>query len=289
MKALFRLELERALHCRTFIVSAAIGSLLAIIAAAECVWRYYYSHEWGDPYLQTSFLNQYAFNAYTQWLPNAVMQTTPALFFFVAPLLVGLAYGWSWRGDIASGYAASVIVRAPRRTWEFAKALAAFLSGGLVVVVPLAINFVLVFCAVPAQVPSITDMIWNGILDEEFLSELFYSNPPACVAFRFVFDFVLSGLWATAVIGLSRFFRNRVAVVALPYIGMLVVKYISQSVAALVHQGTGFLFGTVTLIDLLRVRGDYTYYTWVGIVFFLAIVLALSILIPRAARRRDVL
>ena len=64
---------------------------------------------------------------------------------------------------------------------------------------------------------------------------------------------------------------------------------ISQSVAALVHQGTGFLFGTVTLIDLLRVRGDYTYYTWVGIVFFLAIVLALSILIPRAARRRDVL
>ena len=104
-----------------------------------------------------------------------------------------------------------------------------------------------------------------------------------------MFDFVLSGLWATAVIGLSRFFRNRVAVVALPYIGMLVVKYISQSVAALVHQGTGFLFGTVTLIDLLRVRGDYTYYTWVGIVFFLAIVLALSILIPRAARRRDVL
>jgi hypothetical protein len=289
MKALLRLELERALHCRAFIASVAVGSLLSIIAATECIWRYYYSHEWGDLYLQTSFLNQYSFNAYTQWLPNAVMQATPALFFFIAPLLIGLSYGWSWCGDIAGGYAASVIARAPRKTWELAKALAAFVSGGLVVSIPLLINFVLVFCSVPAQVPSVTDMIWNGILDEEFLSELFYSNPPACVAFRFVFDFVLSGLWATAVIGLSRLFRNRVAVVVLPYIGMLVVKYVSQSVAALVQQGTGFLFGTVTLIDLLRVRGDYTYYTWAGIAFFLASTLILSIVFPRAARRRDVL
>lgn len=289
MNQLFKLELGRALHCRTFLMSIAVGSLLASIAAVECIWRYRYSHEWGDPYLETSFLNQFAFNAFTQWLPNAVMQATPALFFFMAPLLVGLAYGWSWRSDVADGYASAVLVRARRVDWEHAKACAAFVSGGMVVSVPLLVNFLFVFCTVPAQTPSIVDMLWNGILDEEFLSELFYSNPWGYVAFRFVFDFVLAGLWATSVLALSRLIHNSVAIVALPYIGMLVVKYVSQSIAELVHQGTGFLFGTVTLIDLLRARGDYTYYSWIGVGFCLLTTLLLSLVIPRAFRRHDVL
>ncbi len=56
MTPLLRLEFDRALHCPTFVISVAVGSMLAVVAAVECIWRYRYSHEWGDPYLETTFL-----------------------------------------------------------------------------------------------------------------------------------------------------------------------------------------------------------------------------------------
>lgn len=290
MRRMYRLEMRRALRCPTFMVSLAVGTALSVVAAGESIWRYFDWHARRDPYLDTSFLNQYALNAYTQWLPDAVMlQVTSALFFFIAPLLIGLAYGWSWRHDVSTGYGASVLVRASRGRWDRAKGLAAFVSGGLVVTVPLLANFAIVFCAVPAQTPNIVDGMWNGVLCEEFLSEMFYTNPALYVLVRFVMDFLLAGLWATTVLSLSRFIRNKVAVVVLPYIGMLVVKYVSQNVEALFYQETGLRYGALTMIDLLRVRGDYEGYTWLGVLLCSVSMLVVSVLVPRFTRDGDVL
>lgn len=289
MRSLFKLEMHRALHCWTFWACLGVSVVLAVIGAAEGIWKYFERHGATDAYLETSFINQYALNAFTQWLPNAVMSATPNLFFFAMPLLIGLAYGWSWRSDISDGYAVSVLVRAGRKEWERAKACAAFISGGLLITVPMLVNLAIVFCVLPAETPIVVDAMWNGVWGNAFLSEMFYSRPVAYMIVRFVLDFVLAGLWATAVLALSRCMRNKVVIVVLPYIVMLLFKYVSSSLGELVFNITGISWGALAIVDLLRVRADFGEYTWAGVMFCAVVLLVISWLIPAATRKRDVL
>lgn len=288
MYPLLKLELHRALHCWTFWACLGVGVALAVISAAEGVWRYFYAHSL-DAYGETTFLNTYAFNAFTQWLPNAVMQSTPNLYFFVMPLLIGLAYGWSWRADMTDGYATSVLLRTSRPKWERAKACAAFFSGGVLITIPMLVNLAIVFCLVPAEKPDAVDSMWNGVLGTAFLSEVFYCHPAIYMVIRLFIDFILAGLWATTVLAVSRFMRNKVAIVAIPYVGMLLFKYVSSSVEELVFNVTGIRWGALAIVDLLRVRGDYAEYSWVGVVFCFVTLLVVSLVIPAVTRRRDVL
>lgn len=262
-----------------------LGVVLAIVAAAESVASYYATFNQTMEYVAYSFMNQFAEGAYTLWMPMSVMRSIPNLFFFLAPLLVGLAWSWSWRGDVTSGYAALVLARTTRCRWLCAKTVAAFVAGGAVVAVPLLVNLVLVFCCVPAYQPDITDVVYTGLWTKVFLSELLYTCPAAYVAVRFVLDGVMAGLWATTVLGISYWARNRVAIVALPYLILIMIKYVSESLYAL----TGSQWGSLTILDQLKARGDAYYYGIVPVVIGIAVMVSVSLVAPVLAARRDAL
>ena len=62
-----------------------------------------------------------------------------------------------------------------------------------------------------------------------FLSELFYSSPLVYVIYVMALDFVFSGLIATASLTLTFFVRNRFAVVLLPFLLLLGIQYIQDT------------------------------------------------------------
>lgn len=283
--ALVRLELRRAFSGRLFVVCLVLGVGLAIAAAAESIVSYVSYMQEGLPYLDASYRSQFAKSAFTQWLPMSVLRSVPNLFFFAAPLFIALAYSWSWRSDLVGGYAAGLLVRASRGEVYRAKALAVFAASAAVVGVPLLVNLAVVLCFVPAFTPNIVDVVYTGLWVRVFLSELLYTQPVLYVLVRLVLDVLLAGLWGAAVLGVSCLVRNRVAIVALPYIALIVVKSVSEAIYALL----GHDWGALTILDHLKARGDQYYYGWGPVLLDAAVLLAVSVVIPALTRRRDVL
>ena len=273
------------LHGRTFALSLSVGTAIALAAAIASVWGYWDVSEREAQYLATSYANQFAQGAFTLWMPMCVSQSLPNLFFFIAPLLISLAYAWSWRSDLDSGYAQSVMVRSARTRVYWAKAVATFLSGALVVALPLLVNLAVVLCLVPAYVPDIIDVVYTGLWEKVFLSEVLYRWPALYVALRLLIDAVLAGLWATTVLALSIFVRNRVAIVALPYVALVVIKYVSERVYVL----AGVRLSSLTILDQLKARGDAFYYDGAAVLAGALVMVAVALLVPIATRGRDVL
>ena len=262
-----------------------LGVGIAVAAAVDSIVGYRDFTDEGLPYLETSYRSQFAKSAFTQWMPMSVLRSVPNLFFFAAPLLVALAYSWSWRSDLTGGYAAQLLTRAPRGRVYAAKAIAAFAAGAAVVGVPLLVNLAVVLCFVPAFTPSIVDVVYTGLWVRVFLSGLLYTQPVLYVIVRLALDMLLAGLWATAVLAFSCLARNRVAIVALPYIAAIVVKFVSENLYALLGRD----WGSLTVLDQLKARGDQYYYGWGPVLLDMAVLLAFSVVVPLLARRRDVL
>lgn len=284
-RPLLRLEFSRAFTNRLFLICLTLGIGIAIVAAVESTTGYYADLEQVMPYIENSFMNQFAQSAFTLWMPNAVMKSVPNLFFFISPLFVGLAYAWSWRSDIKNGYAACLLMHTTRAQWYRAKALAVFAAGGAVVCIPLLVNLAIVLCFVPAHTPDIIDVVYTGLWRKVFLSEVLYTHPAFYVALRLILDFALAGLWGTTVLASSQFIRNRVAIVALPYIGLIVIKQVSDNLAVL----TGIQPGALTILDQLKARGDQFYYGWEPVFASISAMFAISLAIPALAQRRDIL
>ena len=284
MGPVLSLEIRRALGNRLAIACLAFGLGLALVAAVEGIadFRSYFSA--GQAYVADSYVSQYARGAFTEWMPMAVMRSAPNLFFFLAPLLIGLAYSWSRSSDVRGGYAAQVLVRTTRLRWEFAKLVAAFVAGGCVIALPLLVNLAVVLCFVPAYTPDIVDVVYTGLWVKVLLSGLFYQCPAAYVVARVLLDFVLAGLWATTVLALSRFIRGRVAVVALPYVCLVLTKLVSDNLYAL----AGVRWGALTILDQLKARGDQFYYGWDTLLVGVCVMLVVSVAVPVFGRRRDI-
>lgn len=288
MGALLRMEMRRALGNRFFIIALVIGCALAVIGAVRPITLYLTARDaiLTEEYLAYKNMFQFALtSAWARWLPLRATEATPNLFFFAAPLLVAFAYSWSYRSDQLGGYAQSVMVRAPRMRYYAAKACATFVAGGLVVAVPLLLNFIVLACFIPLQPPDIVYKLYTGVSTNIFLSGVFFTNPPLFMAVRFAIDFALAGLWAAAVLAFSLFVRNRVAIVAVPYLALIVVKYVSENLYSL----TGTFGYNLTIIDHLKAFGDsYVYNGW-ALAADAAMLAVVAVALPLIAKKRDVL
>lgn len=291
------LELRRALTNRWFALSvttltiiASFGAAMRGFANAEKLKVVVY------PYLETTYWYPSTFSSFTSWIAVNHLDTATELFFVLVPLLVLMGFSWSLASDMKSGYFEQLAIKVSRRRCYAARFLATFVAGGLLVSVPLFLNFLLLSLFLPSWVPHVVDMFYTAvggardISDNAIFTGLFYSNPLLFVAARIGIDFVLCGLWATAVLALSTFVRNRVALIALPYIFLLLIKHLGQRLYVVMrangYEGFGY---SLTLFDQLRAAPDGFFcpgwLTVACIIFLLAFSWGLLVL----AKEKDIL
>ena len=232
------------------------------------------------------YSNSYAQSLYTVWMPLSLVKSIPKMYFFVAPLFIGLAYSWSYRTDVSSGYANVLAVRSTRAAQSVSKALATFVAGGLVVTVPLFVNFVALACFVPAYMPDVTCFLVTALGLTAFMSELLFTQPLLYVLARTLIDFVLAGSWATFILAVSMFIRNPVTVVALPYVVLVCTTYIIDRVTLMF----GLIKTGFTILDQLSTTPSaYEGYDGWMVLGNIAFMLAVSIAIPLFKKRSDAL
>ena len=270
LSTLVAIEWRKLLRCKPFWVVIAIGIVCATMAAVGEVASYLQEEPARASMMEYTYQQPFALSPYTRWIPVDRIEFWANLFVFIAPMLIALAYSWSLRSELLSGYAQKLYVTVTRPRYYLSKALVTFVAGGLIVAVPLV---------------SIIDVTAFGIYSQVPLSQLFYQAPWAFVVVRLLIDFVLAGLWATLVLGLSLFLRNRIILMVGPYLALIALKYGSEQLYAIIH----FSGPSITLIDLLRSSGDAYNYTLGSMAICVLLMLLISIALSLVARKRDVL
>lgn len=164
------------------------------------------------------------FNTYIGMTPYSVFTV---ILFYLVPALACIPYGESSCVAVETGYASQMVVRSGRVRYFASKALAAALAGGCVVVAPMAANFLLAACFVPALAPEPAAMTFQ-VPPFSMLADFFYAHPYAYVFLFFALAFLLAcwaGVTSTA---LGFFVRNRFAVVLAPLALCVVLQFLFQ-------------------------------------------------------------
>lgn len=222
---MIKMECRKSMRNKFFYVALGVGLLFALLSALYNIDAYFFSQKEKAGFsVDVNPMNQIS-GLYNRWIGGESFSMGFVLFFTLFPLLAAFPYGWSQCMEGKSGYTKNVVIRGGKLPYFFAKYIATFLSGGLVVLIPLVCNFLLVACFVPAWKPTIIYTMYYPIHHGSLWSEVFYTYPLVFVLLYLGLDFIFGGLFATMSYGLAAFVKNRVAVVMVPFFCMLGLHY----------------------------------------------------------------
>ena len=102
-----------------------------------------------------------------------------------------------------------MLVRAGKKSYLTAKFLATFIAGGLAMVVPLIINFMLTALFIPAITPVPTYDTMYGVFGNSLFSSLYYTQPFAYVAVYMLVDFMFCGALACITMLSAQFIKYK--------------------------------------------------------------------------------
>ena len=256
MRRLVRYELNRAFVNHWFVIALVLGCLFAVV----CAITSYASFLGGEAAKLTpdEWLGLTSGGSYAQWMGVGSLDTLSLryVFFMVAPLLAVMPYAWSYRSDVIDGTICQIGSRASAERRLFAKALAVFLTGFSVILIPYLLNFAILVCLVPSYCPSIVESLYLGISDPCAWSDLFYTKPLLYVVINSLANATLCGTWALVVLAVSFVVDNRVSLLAFPYVTLLVVQYLNNSVVFSVLGVGGVCLNLVSSLDCVAL-GSY--------------------------------
>ena len=268
---------------RWFLVALLIGLFLVLWSAWGC-----YAIDVRDrPFVENIFdhaFPQSVLSAYRYWIVNDVSQSASALFFLLLPLLSCMPYAWSYLQELNNGYASQVIVRSDRTKYFISKVIATAVSGGVVICVPLVVNFFTNACYAPIVTPEIEGAVTFGMFESSLWSWDFYNLPWVYCLKRLGLIFVFSALWSSTVMCLSLWIHRPFVLLVLPYVGLLAFAVVDINV--LVH----FFAEDLTPFSYLKTLPTSGFLTngWIILVECILMFLFVAIAAYRA-KRADVL
>lgn len=220
MKNIVKLEIQKAIKNKLFVISVLLGCAITILSLI-------YQVNVSDLDFMSNGRNPMiaAYTVFSTWIGGDGFSLGASVYFFIFPLLISIPYGWSYCEEKRNGYMGAVVVRAGKTPYFLSKYVAVFLTGGLTMVIPLIFNFLLTMLFFPVAMPQPIYSTVYGIFSNSLMSVLFYTHPFIYVFFYLCLDFVYCGLLACICLAVSTWIRQKWVVVILPLFICLVLTY----------------------------------------------------------------
>ena len=147
---IFKLELRRALFNKWTCISFIIGFVICLIPL------------WDKLMYMTEFYNNMSSGGdkvictatpYENWLLYDLSESLHYVYLFIMPLLAVLPFGASYYMDLKSGYVKQLVTRCGSKKYLCAKYGSTFISGGVVVAIPLLLQLMLLALIFPLNNP----------------------------------------------------------------------------------------------------------------------------------------
>lgn len=237
MNEILKEEIRRSLRSRGMIMSLAIGG---IIAAAQVIQYQIPCSHWN---LTTSAFEDfpivYPFSAADSWLAGGALFLEAFLYFLLIPILAVLPFGTSYFSDRASGFLKGVYMRTSRKDYLTAKYIAVFFSGGLAVLLPLALNLLCALELLPNLVPQCV-LPHNLICAANLFYQVYFSHPIIYTVIFLGIDFVMGGIWACTALACSFLSDYKMVVAVCPFFLQLGIHVICTMLDAIDHSSIYF-------------------------------------------------
>lgn len=213
------IECKKAVRNKMFFITFFVASVFASMSALYNIGRYYeFESIDGNPMTQIVSL-------YNSWIGGDYSSLGSICFFYLLPLLAAFPYGWGYLEEHKSGYVKNMVIRGGKTEYFICKYIAVFIAGGLVILVPLILNYLTVAMFVPAYQPEAHYSMYLGISYGTMWSHLFYTYPVLYDILYILMDFVFAGLFACMSLAVSMVVKNKIAVLLLPYFMILTLHY----------------------------------------------------------------
>jgi len=206
---------------------------------------------------------------YSNWIGAEWMTPFSTLFFFVFPLCAAIPYGLSLYQERRSGYMGQMVLRETRARYLLNKYVAVFLSGGLVIAVPVVLNIMIIALYFPAHAPDLNYDIYTTVKAFSFGSKLYYEIPWLYLMIRVAVIFWYGGVAATVSMAVTFFSRNRFVILFTPMLFFLLLNYsytlfqVPYEISPLRFLGSGNVYYVVTPI----VIGEALFLSFLTIAF----------------------
>ena len=183
----------------------------------------------------------------------------------VMGIIAVLPYGVSYYTDVKSGYIKQVISRTSMKVYTRAKYIVTFISGGIVIVLPIFMEFLAIATIFPIHKPYRPSSIMYG--EETFLIDLYYDYPMTFMMFRLLLVFVVAGLLATMALLVARYISNYFSIIITPFVFTFILAFcvriaemeeISFAYSLQAYSGNynyGILFGQIIVMFILTYFG----------------------------------
>ncbi|MFD2655603.1 hypothetical protein [Gracilibacillus thailandensis] len=118
-----------------------------------------------------------------------------------------------------------IVTRSNKWQYFLTKYIATFTAGGVVILLPLILNFIVVALFVPAISPTQLNPYVYGVEIGAIWSSLFYTHPLVYTILYLLLDFTFGGLFATISLAISFFIKNRIAIILIPFFLLFILHY----------------------------------------------------------------
>jgi hypothetical protein len=179
------IELKRAFRNRRFYISLIVGLLIAMIHFVTFTYVLIDKDLRGD--------REYPLSLFQEYLGGDPFVPYASILYLVLPLIIALPHSGSDRFDINNGYVHNIFTRSSKTKYYISKTLATFISGGVVAIMPLLINFMATAMFVPALTPQVA-LSQDTIGDTSFMGNLYFTNPLMYTIIYFIIIFIFFGL-----------------------------------------------------------------------------------------------
>ncbi len=244
-------EMYKAFYNRWFAVALSAGIVLGIISAMGTIVLYLETEKqmvewWGltNPLLSAS-------SCFRFFMISDYTQPATDLFYALLPLIAVMPYGWSLCQEKKAGYLRNVFVRVSRVRYLSNKVVAACVSGGLAVILPLILNAILCACFIPAYTPDVSTVFNTGIYEFVMGSELYYKNPILFVFLYLSVSFLFSAFWAGFVVLLGGFTGSSARLMAGSFLLLYLLGSFEAQIGILLF-GSGIEYLSVSPLVWLR-------------------------------------
>lgn len=233
MKNCIKIELDRAIRCRGMFIALLAGCSISIMQIIVDVIPLLKNQE-------TEVFTMFPFTVFEKYIGLIPGSMFPTYFYIFIPIIAAIPYALTTYSDRKTGYIKNVFTRTKRVNYYTSKYISAFISAGIVVVVPQILNLLIVALLLPSITPY-PGIGYVGIFDNAMWSNIYYSNPYVYIFMYWALDFVFYGLLNTLAISMSWLFHNRFGIMLIPFIAFQFLEFGMQIIGKYAWMPESFL------------------------------------------------
>ncbi|WP_314068095.1 hypothetical protein [uncultured Vagococcus sp.] len=268
MKAMLRIEMKRAIINKKLLIALLFGSIISFyqLYLYQKVGNTNEMYDMAVAYgKDTMTLPDYLWGA---WLGGDTMLFNGFLFFLIIPLLAAFPYANSYMLDEKDGYLTSVFTRTNKKYYFISKWLATFCSGGVAIVLPLALNFLMMSTRYSSMGPF-TESSQSMVVEASTMSGLFFRSPFIYIIVFHSIIFIFSGLYATCSLLVAFFTDYSFIILAFPFLIIIFLSTVLEFFGLSYLSPQEFLFPAQAKTSMALILGEMLFLFLISFVSYI--------------------